>query len=173
MNYNHTEVQKFLDTIQKEVEQSGEQCGTVSFAEFWDSKYSANDTSFHLRAYLSDVAMLQNINQISYYRELTSYKKGPAKIVIFVKRIIRKLVAFLFLPIVESQNAVNASVSRIAIHLRAYVNRDNTYRNGLLKREKELEMQVERQRDMIHDLSMQLADMQARLDSLEKGGTGK
>ncbi len=170
MNNNNPEIQKFLESVQAEVKQSGQQCETIVFTDFWDKKYSANNTSFDVRAFLSDVTMLQNNNQILYYQELTSYNKGLSFIVKFVKRVIRKLVAFLFIPIVNSQNEVNANVARISHHLRAYVNKDRKYVNSFVKREKELEQKVEMQNEMINELSAQLEQMKARLDSLENGG---
>lgn len=169
MNNNSLEIQKFLDSVKSETEQSGEQCESILFSDFWDTKYSATDTSFDIRAFLCDVTLLQNNNQVAYYQELTSYKKGLAKIVIFSKRIIRKLVAFLFLPVIESQNNINSSVTRLAMHLRAYVNKDNTYVNSFIKREKELEMRVRMQKDMINELSVQLEEVKARLESIENG----
>ena len=87
-----------------------------------------------------------------------------------VKKVIRKISAFLFLPLVAEQNEVNLSVARLFMHMRSYVNRNNSARADLSVREKEMEQQLRSQRDMINDLSMQVNELKARLSALENGG---
>lgn len=155
MSKNNPDIQKFLDAAKTEVSENAADDSIISFEEFWAEKYSANDSDFSEHAFLSDVSMLLAHNQIGYYKELSSYKKGISALVLPVKKVIRKVVAFLFLPLVAEQNEVNLSMVRIITHMRSYVNQS-----------KEKEKLMEKQ---IGELTEQVAQLTARLDAMEKG----
>ena len=173
MTTNSTQVQKLLHQIKTEIEESGETCDLVSFRDFWDEKYAAKDTGFSEPAFLSDVNVLLANNQLAYYQELTSYRSGAAGVVKPVKRIIRKAVAFLFLPLVAAQNNINLAIARLFIHVRSYVNRDRSEREQLALHERELETRLAAQADLINTLQAQVADLTERLDTYEKKGGGR
>lgn len=170
---NNADIQRFLDEAHEQTAKSGETCNLVTFNDFWDKKYGADELSFDKRSFLNDVSVLLASNQITYYQELTSYKKGIAPVVYFFKRIIRKICAFLFLPLVAAQNAVNMSVARVAIHIRSYVNREETLKLQLQKREKELETQIVMQQKQIAELTRTVNQLTERIDGLASGGDNK
>lgn len=170
MTTNSPEVQKLLHQIRTETSVSGETCELVSFQDFWDEKYAAKDTGFSEPAFLGDVNVLLANNQLSYYQDLTSYHEGASGLVKPVKRVIRKAVAFLFLPLVAAQNNVNLAIARLFIHMRSYVNRDRSERKQMLQRERELETRLDAQRQTIETLRAQVAALTERLDTYEKGG---
>lgn len=170
MNHNSPEIQKFLASAKEEIKRSGETCDIISFEDFWTEKYGADDTNFNSRAFLGDMTAFLNHNQVSYYKELTSYRKGVSVLVLPVKKVIRKIAAFLFLPLVAEQNEVNLSVARLFTHMRSFVNKNNSARADLSMREKEMEQQIRSQRDMINELTMQINELSKRLSSLENGG---
>lgn len=170
MTTNSPEVQKLLHQIRTETSASGETCEMVSFQEFWDEKYAAKDTGFSEPAFLSDVNILLANNQLAYYQELTSYHEGASAPVKAVKRVIRKSVAFLFLPLVAAQNNVNLAVARLFAHVRSYVNRDRSEREQLALRERELATRLDAQRETIEALQAQVAALSERLHTYEKGG---
>lgn len=166
-------IQRFLDAAQEETEKSGESCTLLTFSDFWDRKYGADKSDFDKRSFLNDVGTLIAANQISYYQELTSYKKGIAPVVFFFKKIIRKINAFLFLPLVASQNTVNMSCARVSEHLRSFVNREemvNVYRT---KKEKEFAEQIENQRKMIDELTRTVNELNEKIDRLASGGSNQ
>jgi hypothetical protein len=173
MNNSSLEIQKFLNSVKEDIEQSNETCDTISFVDFWNKKHDADDTNFDMRAFLSDVTLMQSSNQISYYHELTSYRRGISVIVKPIKKVIRKLVAFLFLPIVAEQNNVNASVARLAMHLRGFVNKDNSYRQYVVKHDKELEIKLRDQRLTINELTEKIQQLTERIEALENGGNDR
>ena len=159
MSKNNPEINKFLENAKADAQQSGEICDVVAFDDFWTEKYSADDTSFNYRAFLGDAAVFTANNQISYYKELTSYKKGISVIVLPIKRVIRKLVAFLFLPLVAEQNEVNLSAARIVEHLRSYVNKDAESRNQRTKREMELDQEIRTLKEQIAELTKKVEEL--------------
>lgn len=169
MTNNSTQVQEMLHQIKTEIEASGETCDLVSFRDFWEEKYAAKDTGFYESAFLGDVNVLLANNQLSYYQELTSYRSGASALVKPVKRLIRKAVAFLFLPLVAAQNNINLAIARLFIHMRSYVNRDRSEREQLVLRDRELELQLSEQKALISALQAQVEELSARLDTYEKG----
>ncbi len=168
MAVNSPEVQALLHRIKTEQEASGEVSDIPSFQEFWDAKYAAKDQDFCEPAFLSDVNVLLANNQLAYYLDLTSYHEGASGIVKPVKRVIRKAVAFLFLPLVAAQNNINLAIARLFIHVRSYVGRDKSERDRLALRSHELEVRIDTQRAMIEELQAQVQELQKRLDA-QKG----
>ena len=166
---NNAGIQQFLDAAHEETDKSGKQCDLITFNEFWDDKYGASEKNFDRGAFLNNVGSLQSVKQITYYQELTSYKKGIAPVVFFFKRIIRKINAFLFLPLVAAQNTFNLSVSSFAGHVRNYINREEDTRMVFLKREKELEDKIALQDAQIRDLKKAVNELRETVDTL-KGG---
>ncbi len=169
---NNAAIQQFLDAAHEETDKSGKKCDLPSFNEFWDEKYGAAEMNFDRRAFLNDVGSIQSVNQINYYQELTSYKKGIAPVVFFFKRIIRKINAFLFLPLVAAQNTFNLSVSSFAGHVRNYINREEDTRMVFLKREKELEDRIALQDAQIRELKKTVSELRDAVDTLT-GGNGR
>lgn len=169
MAANSPEVQALLHRIRTEQDASGETCEFVTFRDFWDEKYAAKDTDFSEPAFLSDVNVLLANNQLAYYLELTSYRKGASFLVMPAKRVIRKMVAFLFLPLVAAQNNINLAIARLFIHMRSYVNRDHADREQLALHARELETRIDAQNRQIDALREQIEELKARLDAQEKG----
>lgn len=165
---NNENVREMLYSIKKTVKDSGEKCSIASFDDFWRQKYVAYDTSFDHKAFLSDIVLLQKRNEISYYRELTSFRKGLSFIVLPIKKLIRKLAAFLFLPIIEEQNMINAANSRIAIHIRGYINRDQSEREHYAKKETELLNSVKNCAEETSYLYEKIELLTQRINYLEK-----
>ena len=157
---NNAGIQQFLDAAHEETDKSGKQCDLITFNEFWDEKYGAAEMSFDRRAFLNDVGSIQSVNQITYYQ------------VFFFKRIIRKINAFLFLPLVAAQNTFNLSVSSFAGHVRNYINREENTRNIFLKREKELEDRIALQDVKIRELQRTVNELRDAVDTLT-GGNGR
>lgn len=173
MSYNSPEIQKFLDSAKEEAKRSSGSAELMTFSDFWAEKYSANDLNFSKGVFLGDVAALSERSQINYYKELTSYHRGISALVVPVKRVIRKLMAFLFLPVVAEQNEVNLAVSRLFTQLRSYVNCDSAAKNERSVKELELERKVRDQQGAIEQLNAKIEELSAKLEAIEKGGDAK
>ena len=169
MSKNSPEIQKFLDSAKAEAKQAGSSADLVTFEDFWAEKYSANDTDFSRGVFLGDISNLQERNQISYYKELTSYHRGVSALVFPVKKVLRKLMAFLFLPLVSEQNEVNLSVARLFQQLRSYINVDSNAREARSAREIELANKVRDQQEAINGLSEKIEELTAKIAALEGG----
>lgn len=52
------------------------------------------------------ITLLEN-TQVHYFRDLSSYHHSYRKVVIFVKRLIRKMIRFMIEPIVEENNRIH------------------------------------------------------------------
>lgn len=170
---NSPDIQKFLDSAMEESKIAGMVCDIPSFEEFWTEKYSADDVNFARGAFLGDVSMLQNHNQISYYKELSSFRRGISALVLPIKKVIRKLVAFLFLPVIAEQNEINLSVARLFEHMRSYINKDSAAGSIRAQREIEAEAQLRKQSETICELTQQVELLTKRIEALEKGGSEK
>ncbi|MBQ8962000.1 MAG: hypothetical protein IJ071_12445 [Ruminococcus sp.] len=170
MSYNSPEIQKFLDQAKEEAKRSASSTELIPFSDFWAEKYSANDVNFSKGAFLGDVAALTERDQVNYYKELTSYHKGISALVLPVKRVIRKLMAFLFLPVVAEQNEINLAVSRLFTQVRSYVNSDSAAKNERSVKELELERKVRDQQGAINELTAKIEELSAKISAIEKGG---
>ena len=173
MEKNNADIQRFLDKVYEETSNSGETCDLITFNEFWDRQYGAAETNFDRRSFLNDISVLAASNQISYYQELTSYKRGIAPVVFFFKKIIRKICAFLFLPVVAAQNSVNMSFSRVALHIRNYVNREELLKMQFQKKEMELSGRIEIQQKEIIALNERIDELSGKRENLISGGDNK
>lgn len=164
MSKNNPDIQKILDAISADLSDADNDPEIVSFYDFWADKYSANDNDFKNISFLSDVSMLLAHNQVTYYKELSSYRKGIASLVLPIKKVIRKLVAFLFLPVIAEQNEINLSMVRVATHLRRYINSKNCPDET----EQSLRNEIEQQREQIDSLNRQIELLTRRIDTMEK-----
>ncbi|MDO5558772.1 MAG: hypothetical protein Q4F95_04155 [Oscillospiraceae bacterium] len=123
-------VADILKDINREVVSEGKNCSLISFEDFWMKKHQSFDTSFSRLAFLNDLAVLENNNQIEYYAQLTSFKNRFTSLVFFFKKVIRKSLKFLIYPMTIQQNSVNLHTMRCLQHLRAYVNsQENSMKN--------------------------------------------
>lgn len=94
---NHEEIDVLIEKIKQEIAEEGllyEE--KVSFKE---PEEGANDN--------------RGIDpELHYFFPLTSSKKGIGAVVVFIKRVIRKSVRFLLLPITTEQSEINKSLLR-------------------------------------------------------------
>ena len=166
---NAPEIQKFLQDAQAETKHSGEVCKLPTFQEFWEEHYSASEIPFSEREFLEDAEIILAHHQLDYYQELTSYRSGLSFIVRPIKKVIRKLNAFLFLPLVNAQNNFNLMSAKLFLHLRSYINQDHTERKFIQQRSRELEQKLYAQQEIIRNLSEEIAILKERLDKYEGG----
>ncbi|MEE5991731.1 MAG: hypothetical protein V3G42_00670 [Oscillospiraceae bacterium] len=166
---NAPEIQKFLQDALHETKNSGEVCDLPTFQEFWEEHYSAKKEPFSERAFLEDTEIMLSHHQLDYYQELTSYRSGLSFIVRPIKKIIRKLNAFLFLPLVYAQNNTNLMTAKLFLHLRNYVGEDYQGRRFTEQRTRELELKLDTQQQIIQELSEEVRMLKERLDNYEGG----
>lgn len=117
----------------------------------------------HLQLSMGHVQCLKN-GQVLLYRDLTSYHKSLQKIVIFCKRVIRKLVRFVLEPIVAEVNQ-NRMVTAAAIEeLQQHMAVRAGYADSLNAAIGEIE--TLRQENQM--LKRRLEKMEERVNTLEK-----
>lgn len=170
MNTNCTEIQQMLKEVERQCQASDELPVSLTFEAFRKEKYRRECGTFDRHAFLNDTAMLGERHELSYYQELTSYRKGISILVKPVKRVLRKMAAFLFLPLVKEQNTVNLAVSRIFTHVRGYINREYAVQAEFDERQQELEARLQAQNVQIEKLRAQVEALTKELDMLEHGG---
>lgn len=104
---NTINVEEIMQNIRNEIKEKGYSYADLSFEDKWkiQEDIQGDDVKKELYALLNE---LENRRCISYYRELSGnpFKK-------FIKRVIRKMNAFLMMPIVDEQNMFNESVCNL------------------------------------------------------------
>lgn len=83
--------------------------------------------------------------QLSYYREIENYGRGMERIVVFAKRLVRKLIRFVVEPIVRDAQEFHAAVTRT---LNAFRNNDIAFDHHIRAVEAENRQQEERIRSL-------------------------
>lgn len=91
--------------------------------------------------------------EVRYYRALTSYNKKFAKPVVFIKRVIRKLLRFLCEPIVNEINTYNKRNIRLMKAMYELLNEGNTNEQNKLEQ---------------HKMKIKLRQMEEEIGSLKK-----
>lgn len=91
-----------MDEIKEEIAAKGLENNIPSFEDVIFGKPVATN-SLNLYAIKKEIDNLRN-NEVHYYRELTSSRKTLSPIIIFIKRVIRKLCRFLGEPTVKEIN---------------------------------------------------------------------
>lgn len=101
-------VEQIMQDIRNEIKEKGYSSSDLSFDDQWkiqETEIQGNDVKQELYALLNE---LERTRYIAYYRELNG---NPIKI--FIKRVVRKLNAFLLIPIVDEQNMFNENVCNL------------------------------------------------------------
>ncbi|MCQ2465002.1 MAG: hypothetical protein MJ095_05415, partial [Oscillospiraceae bacterium] len=63
------------------------------------------------------------------------------------------------------------SFARFAGHVRSYINREENLKLQILRREKELEAQIEKQDEKIKELSLTVKELSEQISRLTTGGS--
>lgn len=120
-----------LEEIMAEIAETGERCNYPTLDLLWLRSHGALDKMFIQTNFLSEVASLEAFYAPAYYRELVP-EGAKGGLVPYVKRVLRKLMKFQLLPLVQDQNQINANIMRTFQHVRIFI-------NGELDRTKQLE----------------------------------
>lgn len=172
MNQNSPAAEAVLKEIRAELEQSEPyECG-ISFEAFWNAKYHADDRTFCVDAMLSEVRTMREHGQYAYGQPLTSYRKIFSIPVKCCKKILRKMLAFLFLPLVGEQTRINAQMERLSEQTLRFCSQDRNHLQTEMRREQDLtECRIEQADRILAQTAAQTAALQERLRNLrEKGG---
>ena len=164
---NAPEIQKFLRDALHETKNSVVVFANIS--KILGRTLFRKKEPFSERAFLEDTEIMLSHHQLDYYQELTSYRSGLSFIVRPIKKIIRKLNAFLFLPLVYAQNNTNLMTAKLFLHLRNYVGEDYQGRRFTEQRTRELELKLDTQQQIIRELSEEVRMLKERLDNYEGG----
>lgn len=103
---NHVDVELIMSQIKAEIKENGFKDSDLSFEDIWSLEEEKCDSVQEQLSNLLDE--MERKKQVLFYRELSG---NPVKK--FVKRVVRKLIAFIIQPIVDEQNDYNEYVYNI------------------------------------------------------------
>lgn len=137
MAENNINVEEIMEGIRKNIRESGADKIPLTFAE--KPVQPTHDSSGDINSRLNEAVSYLSYNyEVQPYQLLTG---NPIKC--FVKKVIRKVVSFFFLPIVAQQNTLNYYYYQVAESVKV-------------------------QRDEIAELKKELEEVKAELNSLKK-----
>ena len=152
-NINTEEIMK---QIRAEIKEKGLDSSMLSFEEIpFQQEVSHAAQNFQLASLQQSADYLNIRNQIEPYKPL----EGNF-LVVFIKKVIRKLVKFYLLPIITEQNALN-------LHTANAVSQMNLYIQEQQKKMTDLETKQEVQRQTIQALQTQIKALQKENQELK------
>lgn len=160
------DVEKIMEEIRANIDARGETAEVLSFDEsFADAEYdneivgSVEYNEKELHHFLVNADQEHNI---PFYQMIP---KGGAKS--FIKRSIRKLIAFIVLPLRDAQNRFNSNVVQVLTQMEAYSLEQKEYAK---EQEKRLEMQEEDIEKLTQRLQILEKKYEALLDEKNRKG---
>ncbi len=127
-------IEEIMQEIKSDIKAKGYTNDCLSFDDVVVDVSSMNAVTFDRIKFNEDLYTANHEWQVNAYRVL----QGNA-IVVFFKKVIRKLVYFFVEPIVMAQNGYNASVVRMMNQMSCYIDEQNKEIEELKKRLAELE----------------------------------
>jgi hypothetical protein len=161
---NEFNIEEVMDEIRKEIKEKGLTSDMLSFSDV-TSVSVADDGSFSKAGLDSCLANLSDSYVIRDNRQLSG---NP--IVVFIKRVIRKLTRFYVKPIVDAQTEFNAYTVQTANMLSRYVC-DDLEKTNTKQLEEKIELLELKLRTAIKEnntLHGRIDSLEARLSSLER-----
>ena len=161
---NEFNIEEVMDEIRKEIKEKGLTSDMLSFSDV-ASVSVADDGSFSKAGLDSCLANLSDSYVIRDNRQLSG---NP--IVVFIKRVIRKLTRFYVKPIVDAQTEFNAYTVQTANMLSRYVC-DDLEKTNTKQLEEKIELLELKLRTAIKEnntLHGRIDSLEARLSSLER-----
>ena len=119
MEMQTIDVEKIMDEIRQEIREKGYNDSMLSFKDVDSSEYLKKlkpEDVFDLAELEMQVQIANMRAEVPWYHQV----EGSA-IANFVKKVIRKLIRFVIIPINEEQNAYNAAAAESLTQLLAYV----------------------------------------------------
>ena len=164
-NINKIDVDEIMQQIRAEIKEKGLDSSMLSFEDVpFDKEVSHADSEFRIGSLLQSAEYLNIRNQIEPYKPITG---NP--VAVFVKKVIRKLVKFYFLPVITEQNALNHHTANAVQQLSSYVSADSAVDvKSLEAKVEEMELILAANKKEIEALRSQRSDR--RKQGLISGG---
>jgi hypothetical protein len=113
-------IDEIMQQIRAEIKEKGLDSSMLSFDDVpFERETGHTETTFSLPSLTQSAEYLNVRNQIEPYKPIDG---NP--IVVFVKKVIRKLMKFYIMPVVTEQNALNYHCSNAVSQVSAYMNRN-------------------------------------------------
>lgn len=112
---NEINIEEIMSNIRKEIKEKGYKDDVLSFQDVTTTSVKelfSDVEEFNIFEYKELIAELENNKVISSIPDI-KYKGLKQRIIAFVKKIIRKLILFYIVPIVEEQNEFNILVAEV------------------------------------------------------------
>lgn len=150
--------EEIMRQIRAEIKEKGLDSSMLSFAEIpCTQEVSHTDGNFHAASLQQSAEYLHMRSQIEPYKPI----EGNF-LVIFIKKVIRKLVKFYLMPIITEQNALNLHTANAVSQVSQYIQDESTSDHALLTRIAELEAKQEISRQEINALKSQISALQSK-----------
>ena len=108
---NDVDIEKIMQEIRQEIDENGYDEKLIRFEDV--STVGLSDIESFDMAQFEQVAVeLPNQALVQTYWQLTSHRPVIGKLLVFMRKVIRKMVSFYIEPIVEQQNAFNVTAAR-------------------------------------------------------------
>ncbi|MBE6875280.1 MAG: hypothetical protein E7496_00885 [Ruminococcus sp.] len=158
--------EEIMKQIRAEIKEKGLDSSMLSFEEVpFAQEISHADKNFQLASLQQSAEYLSIRNQIEAYKPI----EGNF-LVVFIKKVIRKLVKFYIMPIMTEQNALNLHTANAVQQMNNYIQdrqeADSIDISALISRIEELETRQSASRQEMNALRSQIKALQAENQAL-------
>lgn len=158
-------VDEIINNIREEIKEKGLDSSMLSFEDVpFDKEVSQMDNQFRLVSLMQSAEYLNVRNQIEPYKEISGNF-----IVVFIKKVMRKLMKFYIMPIMTEQNAINHHCANAVQQLSSYVQKNDEIDVAkLAAKVDELELKLTSNKLEIESLRSQVKSLKAENRALKK-----
>jgi len=159
-------VDEIVNQIRAEIKEKGLEASMLSFEDVpFDKETSHTENHFELSSLVQSADYMNARNQIEPYKEISG---NP--IIVFIKKIIRKLVKFYIMPIMTEQNALNYHCANAVNQISCYVEQNSQINiTQLASKVDELELKLTATKLETDSLRTQVKALKAENARLRKG----
>ena len=147
-------IEKIMDDIRTEIKEKGYTSDMLSFSEVVGFSGTSKDGEFSAEEYKGVVTYLKNANTVPVSMPL---KGNP--IIVFIKKVIRRLFRVALRPVAEHQTEYNACSARAFAMVGNYIEQNSAVSNAqLLERIDLLELKLQTASKEIERLNAKIAE---------------
>ncbi|MBQ8613528.1 MAG: hypothetical protein IJ416_04870 [Ruminiclostridium sp.] len=132
MENTNINVQRIMADIKAEIERKNLKSDILSFEDVFAGGSTASGSDFNEKSFVNELSYLNSNFSIASNREIKTGKKVIGGLVIFVKKVIRKMTRFYVEPIVTEQNAFNTHTVRALNCIRKFINSSTAKQKELI-----------------------------------------
>lgn len=151
-------IEKIMEDIRTEIKEKGYTSDMLSFSEVASSVHVSESGSFNVEEYNGVVSYLQSAHAVPVSKPITG---NP--IIVFIKKLIRKLTRVTIRPVVEHQSEYNAFSARALSMVGTYIEQNSVVSSAeLLEKIDMLELKLQTAVKEIDRLNAKLAELERK-----------